>query len=120
MLEKWLPGEHVHRAGAARKNMPQPNRLRQFLAWTSRAKARVAGNAPVYAALLAKFAANYMDAPAEISAAVQYGDHAEAARLVHTLKGVMGNIAAKTVYAVAIELENSLRDAHHSIALTAY
>ncbi len=58
---------------------------------------RVAGNQKLYLKLLRQFAEQQGPAVGQISDALAKGDTALAERLAHTLKGVAGNIGAKSV-----------------------
>ena len=71
---------------------------------------RVAGNAKLYRSLLGQFVEQQADAVSKISASVEQQDFALAERLMHTLKGVSGNLGAKTTNEMAAELEISLRN----------
>jgi two-component system sensor histidine kinase/response regulator len=72
---------------------------------TSDGLARVAGNRKLYLKLLRQFVEQQGPAVGEITAALVAGDVALAERLAHTLKGVAGNIGAKSVHGVAAALE---------------
>jgi two-component system, sensor histidine kinase and response regulator len=71
---------------------------------------RVAGNAKLYRSLLRQFVEQQADAVSRISASVEQQDFALAERLTHTLKGVSGNLGARTTNEMAAELEISLRN----------
>jgi two-component system sensor histidine kinase/response regulator len=71
---------------------------------------RVAGNVKLYRSLLGQFVEQQADAVSKISASVEQQDFALAERLMHTLKGVSGNLGAKTTNEMAGELEISLRN----------
>ena len=66
---------------------------------------RVAGNRKLYLKLLRQFVEQQGPAVGEITTALAAGDLALAERLAHTLKGVAGNIGAKSVHGVAAALE---------------
>jgi two-component system, sensor histidine kinase and response regulator len=70
---------------------------------------RVAGNKKLYCSLLRQFVEQQVDAVSEIRAGVERQDFAAAERLIHTLKGVSGNLGAKLTSELAAELERSLR-----------
>jgi CheY-like chemotaxis protein len=70
---------------------------------------RVAGNRTLYLRLLRQFVEQQGAALEEIATALTQGDAALAERLAHTLKGVAGNIGAKTVQAAAGALEKLIR-----------
>jgi HPt (histidine-containing phosphotransfer) domain-containing protein len=71
---------------------------------------RVAGNMKLYRSLLRQFVEQQADAVSEIRAGVERQDFALAERLMHTLKGVSGNLGAKSTSGLAAELERSLRN----------
>ncbi|MEO5716088.1 MAG: response regulator [Luteolibacter sp.] len=71
---------------------------------------RVSGNLPLYRKLLGQFVSENHDTLREISAALAKGDGTHAGLLAHTLRGVAGNIGAKTVHAAAGHLEKLIRD----------
>jgi len=71
---------------------------------------RVAGNVKLYRSLLGQFVEQQADAVSRISVSVEQQDFALAERLMHTLKGVSGNLGAKTTNELAAELEISLRN----------
>ena len=59
--------------------------------------------------LLRQFVEQQGPAVSQISSALKQGDSALAERLAHTLKGVAGNIGAKSVQAAAGDLEKAIR-----------
>jgi two-component system sensor histidine kinase/response regulator len=76
---------------------------------TDEGLARVAGNRKLYVKLLRQFIEQQGKAVGQISAALSQGDQPLAERLAHTLKGVAGNIGAKSVQASAGVLEKLIR-----------
>ena len=70
---------------------------------------RVAGNPKLYRSLLRQFVEQQADAVAKISTSVEQRDFALAELLMHTLKGVSGNLGAKTTHEMVAELEMSLK-----------
>ncbi len=77
---------------------------------------RVAGNRRLYRDLLRQFAAKQGDAAAQISTALEKGDHALAELIAHTVKGVAGNIGVTEVQSVAQKLEKALRDGEINVS----
>jgi two-component system sensor histidine kinase/response regulator len=71
---------------------------------------RVGGNNNLYVKLLRQFAAQQAGAVGEIRSALGAQDPESATRLAHTLKGVAGNLGAKTVQDAAAAVEKALRD----------
>ena len=71
---------------------------------------RVAGNKQLYRDLLVQFAAKQSSVPEQISSAIQTGDRKLAERIVHTVKGVAGNIGIGKVFAAAEKLERAIHE----------
>jgi len=71
---------------------------------------RVAGNRKLYLKLLRQFVEQEGLAVEQIGSALANADISLAERLAHTLKGVAGNIGAKSVQAAAGILEKAIRD----------
>jgi CheY-like chemotaxis protein len=70
---------------------------------------RVAGNKRLYRDLLQQFAAKQANAGSQISAAIKSGDAHMAENMVHTIKGVAGNIGLGKVLKAAEKLERAIR-----------
>ncbi len=70
---------------------------------------RLAGNTGLYRSLLIQFASDYSQIIPLIGRHLKEEQPQEAARLVHTLKGVAGNIGALELVQVAISLDKELR-----------
>jgi HPt (histidine-containing phosphotransfer) domain-containing protein len=70
---------------------------------------RVAGNEALYRKLLLDFHRDYAVTVDRIRTAIVESQSANAERLVHTLKGVAGNIGAMDLHQAAQELELALR-----------
>ncbi|MCP5305171.1 MAG: transporter substrate-binding domain-containing protein [Chromatiaceae bacterium] len=66
---------------------------------------RVGGNRALYTRLLADFAARYRDVRQSLETGCEAADAAGVELLLHSLKGVAGNIGASRVQAVATELD---------------
>jgi len=73
---------------------------------------RVAGNKRLYRDLLTQFAAKQASAPQRILDALANGDCGQAERMVHSLKGVAGNLGIKPIFNSAANLETALREPH--------
>jgi signal transduction histidine kinase/CheY-like chemotaxis protein/HPt (histidine-containing phosphotransfer) domain-containing protein/HAMP domain-containing protein len=71
---------------------------------------RVGGNQKLYLKLLRQFEEQQDEAGKQIASALATKDFDGAVHLVHTLKGVAGNIGAKVVHAAASHLEKMIRD----------
>jgi two-component system sensor histidine kinase/response regulator len=72
--------------------------------------ARVGGNRKLYLKLLRQFTGQHTEVVAQITNSFANGDTSTAQRLAHSLKGVSGNLGAKSLYAAAGTLEKLLRD----------
>jgi two-component system sensor histidine kinase/response regulator len=70
----------------------------------------VAGNMKLYRSLLGQFVDQQADAVAAVRSALACEDFALAEHVMHTLKGVSGNLGAKVLSGLAAELEKSLKD----------
>lgn len=70
---------------------------------------RLAGNTGLYRSLLIQFASDYRQIIPLIGRHIKEGQLQEGAKLVHTLKGVAGNIGALELVQVAITLDEELR-----------
>jgi len=77
---------------------------------TSDGLSRVAGHRKLYLKILRKFVEQQGAAVSEVAGALAQGDRALAERIAHTLKGVAGNIGAKSLYAAAGQLEKRIHD----------
>jgi len=71
---------------------------------------RVAGNVKLYRSLLGQFVEQQADVVSAVRAGLECQDFALVERLVHTLKGVSGNLGAKSISKLAAELEGSLKN----------
>jgi HPt (histidine-containing phosphotransfer) domain-containing protein len=70
---------------------------------------RLRGNEVLYRKLLADFARSAEDSVAQIRAALGQGDLEAAHQIIHTLKGVAGNLSAMAVAAPVRELEAMIK-----------
>ena len=70
---------------------------------------RVAGNRQLYRKLLVKLREGYSDAKKEIDAQLKAGRVEEAERLAHSIKGVAGNVGARSLQSAAAGLEAAIR-----------
>jgi len=71
---------------------------------------RLMGNRKLFDKLLHDFVQNYSDIASRIKEALNRGDLESAQRLVHTFKGVAGNLSATNVFNTAQNLESILRE----------
>ena len=70
---------------------------------------RVGGNEKLYRKLLSKFLETNINTVEEIKTALKKDDTETAARLVHTVKGVSGNLGAEGLFPAAEELESAIK-----------
>lgn len=70
---------------------------------------RIGGNRESYSNLLEKFFVSHAGSAEEINIALRNNETATAARLVHSLKGVAGNIGAEKLRDAAIDLEKAIK-----------
>jgi CheY-like chemotaxis protein len=71
---------------------------------------RTAGNKRLYRDLLAQFAARHESTGNRIKEALESGDHNQAERLAHSLKGVAGNLGINQIFVLAGTLESAIRE----------
>jgi len=71
---------------------------------------RMAGNKRLYRDLLAQFAGRYESTGDRIKEALESGDHNQAERLAHSLKGVAGNLGINQIFVLAGALESAIRE----------
>ncbi|MGE5255102.1 MAG: response regulator [Hyphomicrobiales bacterium] len=72
---------------------------------------RLMGNRALYRKLLSNFAAQYSRGAADIRSALNAGNFEHAHGLVHAIKGVAGNLAAKDLQAQSVALEKLVKHA---------
>ena len=73
---------------------------------------RMAGNKRLYRDLLAQFAVRHESTGNRIKEAFESGDHDQAERLAHSLKGVAGNLGINQIFVLAATLDNGIRESH--------
>jgi CheY-like chemotaxis protein len=73
---------------------------------------RVAGNKRLYRDLLTQFVAKHESTGNRIKEALECGDRNLVERLVHSLKGVAGNLGINRIFVLAGTLEKALRESH--------
>jgi signal transduction histidine kinase/CheY-like chemotaxis protein len=71
---------------------------------------RVMGNIPLYRELVAMFLDLHSNTPIKIDKALAAGDFKKAGRLIHTYKGICGNIGLEKVAALCGHLENLMKN----------
>jgi two-component system, sensor histidine kinase and response regulator len=72
---------------------------------------RLMGNRALYRKLLVNFSTQYIQAAANIRSALDAGDFEQAHGLVHGIKGVAGNLAAKDLQVQSVALEKLVKHA---------
>jgi CheY-like chemotaxis protein/HPt (histidine-containing phosphotransfer) domain-containing protein len=72
---------------------------------------RLMGNRALYRKLLVDFATRYRQAPESLRGALDAGDFKQAHELVHAVKGVAGNLAAKDLQRQSVALEKLVKHA---------
>ncbi len=77
---------------------------------TADALPRFAGQKDLYVMVLEKVVADYGQSVQEIRNFLDSGSQADAKFLTHTLKGVMGNVGAKSLFSLYTRLEAALAD----------
>ncbi|MBI2308483.1 MAG: response regulator [Rhodocyclales bacterium] len=70
---------------------------------------RVAGNRQLYDKLLAQFLDEQTNAVRHVKELLETGDIQQAGKLAHSIAGAAGNLGAKEVWRMAVELERALR-----------
>jgi len=117
-LMRWVKPQQVPTAGAAaRRAKPADDIVLPEIDGVDLANSlkRVAGNKRLYRDLLVQFAAKQSDVDSQISAAIESGDRKLAERVVHTVKGVAGNIGLGPVFTAAQKLERAIREGDAAI-----
>jgi two-component system, sensor histidine kinase and response regulator len=71
---------------------------------------RIAGNKRLYRDLLAQFVVRHEFTGSTIRETLESGDHNQAERLAHSLKGVAGNLAINQIFILAGTLERAIRE----------
>jgi two-component system sensor histidine kinase/response regulator len=83
------------------------------------ALSRVAGNKKLYRDLLVQFAAKQTEINSQIVAAIRSGDNKQAERILHTVKGVAGNIGLGSISVAAEKLERAVRERDSEVPVLA-
>lgn len=112
-LVKWIkPGERVMVAERSEKApVKEEIELPVFINIdVDDALRRLGGNKELFLNLIEKFYSKNQDLIDQISDAINKKDQERAVRLVHTMKGVAGNLGATGLYAAAVDVESKLND----------
>ena len=70
---------------------------------------RINNNTVLYLKLLGKFSKNYSNFISELNRSLKEGRIEESERMVHTLKGVSGNIGATSLHSFTVTLDDKLK-----------
>lgn len=117
-LVTWIQPETVEHRCAAREDSPvsaltdpSPSANLPVIDGLDTADGlrRVAGNRDLYLRLLGQFTASYRDFNTRLSLALEDEDRTSSVLLVHTLKGVAGNLGAAALSREAAQLEYLLK-----------
>jgi len=76
---------------------------------------RVAGNKRMYRELLTRFVLKHGPVCEQITAALETGDHTQAERLSHSLKGAAGNLGINRIFDLAGDLEKAIRESRGGV-----
>jgi PAS domain S-box-containing protein len=108
VLQKWLAPTHEAVDPAPRDDGAA---LPDAIAGLDMASGlrRVLGNRRLYRSMLVRFAAGQNNAAAHAGAALELGDLTQVELVAHTIKGVAGNLGARTLAAHADKLEAACR-----------
>jgi len=111
-LMRWVKLRRPPRAGAAARPAKPPDDILPEIDGVDLADAlkRVAGNKRLHRDLLVQFAAKQSDVDSRISAAIESGDCTLAEQIIHTVKGVAGNIGLGPVFSALETLERAIRE----------
>lgn len=107
------PSESVTAVG----NVPENELLPESLPGINMAEglARIGGYRQLYLNLLLKVKERYADAARDVEALLAKGDRKEAERLVHTVKGVCGNLGAGDAQQAAQALESKIKNGEQAL-----
>jgi CheY-like chemotaxis protein/nitrogen-specific signal transduction histidine kinase len=78
---------------------------------------RMGDRTDLYKRLLKGFCHDYKYFGSYLNELMEAGDQETAARLLHTLKGIVGTMGATELYAMSIETEDAFRDQSNQLAL---
>ena len=79
------------------------------------ALSRVAGNKRLYRDLLVQFAAKQAEVNSQVMAAINSGDHKLTERILHTVKGVAGNLGLGSISGAAERLERAISEGDSAV-----
>jgi two-component system sensor histidine kinase/response regulator len=120
-LQKWIepgarrlrdrPAKMLVKDSGAAQTIPEDGELPEYLPGfdLSGGLTRLRGNKKLYRKLLLDFAADYRGTANDIRSAIDAKDFERAHSLVHNLKGMAGNLAARDLQASAVNLEKLVK-----------
>lgn len=112
-LAKWIPDRDESTSTPARSEVaPEVESAFPFKLQSIDAEEgllHVGGNQNLYRRLLVKFRDTYAEAAADIAARIGLQDTEGARRLAHSIKGLSGNLGARTLFSVATKLEGAIQ-----------
>jgi len=109
ILQKWLKTEALQSAAAPvqkETGIPFPEIPGMD---TAAGLNRLGGNTTLYRELLLEFVSEYGDVTETIRKALKEEDMESARRIVHTVKGVSGNLSVTIIYEQAVQLEEAVK-----------
>ena len=114
VLAKWLPpaalradAAHAGEAAGGNGGLDGDDEDAEVLDWQE-ALRLLDGKPQLLLQVLAAFRKEYADAAGRLSGLLAGGDRAAAKRLAHSLRGAAGNLAARSVFRLAGELEHAI------------
>ena len=111
LMQFHRPGQVTTMAGKPVNRVSQTEALPEIAGLeVADGLSRVAGNMKLYRSLLGQFVEQQANVVSAVRAGLESQDFALVERLIHTLKGVSGNLGAKNISGLAAELEGSLKN----------
>ncbi len=120
-LERWIKPQSLPAASTPEEKAPSDvttTDLPESLPGidVQSALERLMGNRKLFNRLLGNFLNEYANAAEQIRSSLGSEDSESARRLVHTFKGVSGNLSATELYAIAVALETEIRNGNREAA----
>ncbi len=113
-LARWIPDGRASREPAGDisdgRRPPSPPEVHRPGVDSASALKRLRGNGRLLDRLIRGFCEDFRTAADEVEQALDQGDTDTARRVVHTVKGVAGNLSAFTAMEAALDLETAVRD----------
>ncbi len=115
ILAKWIKPKSAHPKAAdqvvetSRIRLSGSSSQNSDILDTRSGLARAGGNIGFYHRMLKNFYEDYADFSVNIRKLPNMGDNEEFGRLIHTIKGVAGNLGAARLYSAACQLEAAFR-----------